>query len=434
MITTKRLTVVGIALVLMLIPAATWATGTPSDDAGDGVGMMTGEVTFYTIDEWAKLPALVPYFESFTETFAEEHPGATATVLSDPFMTWLSKTLVMFAAGNAPDVVLTGSMYPELANGGYLADMKPLFDQAFFDDFPAAALDTYNWKGQLQASVPFTLDPKILYYNKDLFRQAGLDPEKPPVTWDEFLAAAEALSKIGVYGYSMGSLASQGFPEEGIYCSTAAGPVTKIDANGNLVPNVDTPEFRGFLQLMLDMVPYYEPDFASVDPGQSGTLFCQQKAGMIVQGPFIFDQNDIPYDTEWIGQGLVPKPTADGIGGSVGGGFAIGINAATEHPELSAELVRLIFRPGVNDKLMTNAPASISSYEASDYATNPFFATEQEQMKTAYQGTRFDLTRNTVKIAVLDTFAQVLLGSATIDDAVPALEATIADLIAQAEE
>ena len=29
-----------------------------------------------------------------------------------------------------------------------------------------------------------------MYYNKDMFKEAGLDPEKPPVTWDEFLASA----------------------------------------------------------------------------------------------------------------------------------------------------------------------------------------------------------------------------------------------------
>jgi ABC-type glycerol-3-phosphate transport system substrate-binding protein len=422
-----------LALAMILIPGFLWASGQQGKEAPKAGAVQTGKVSFYTIDEWTKIPALMPYFKQLTDRFAQENPGSEAVVLSDPFGTWMNKILVMFAAGNAPDVVLNGGMFPSLANAGYLIDMTPLFDKAFFDDFPQAALATFNWKGKLQGSLPFTLDPKVLYYNKDLFRKAGLDPEKPPVTWDDFKADAKALSAIGVYGYAMGSLGTKGFPEEGLYCSTAAGPVTKYDANGNLVPNVNTAAFRGWLQLLVDLKPYYEPDFATVDHGQGGTLFALQKAGMYIAGPYIFDQNKVPYDTPWIGQALVPKPAADGVGGSVGGGFAIGINAATKYPQLAANLVKLIFWPGLNDKLMTNAPASIKCFAASDYAKNPFFDIEKKQMLTAYLPYRVDLTTNQVPTAVLDVVAQVLLGKTSIDDAIPSLEATLTKIIAEAK-
>ncbi len=39
-----------------------------------------------------------------------------------------------------------------------------------------------------------------MYYNKDMFKAAGLDPEKPPVTWDEFLAAGKKLTHGNQYG------------------------------------------------------------------------------------------------------------------------------------------------------------------------------------------------------------------------------------------
>src|SRR5690606_26146924 len=42
-------------------------------------------------------------------------------------------------------------------------------------------------------AVPFNTDTRLLFYNKDAFKEAGLDPEKPPATWDELEEYAEKL-------------------------------------------------------------------------------------------------------------------------------------------------------------------------------------------------------------------------------------------------
>ncbi|MZQ86143.1 extracellular solute-binding protein [Paenibacillus sp. 5J-6] len=51
-------------------------------------------------------------------------------------------------------------------------------------------------------SMPFNTSNPILYYNKDMFKAAGLDPEKPPTTYEEVAKAAQALSKDGKAGAS----------------------------------------------------------------------------------------------------------------------------------------------------------------------------------------------------------------------------------------
>ncbi|USB32967.1 ABC transporter substrate-binding protein [Paenibacillus sp. YPG26] len=64
----------------------------------------------------------------------------------------------------------------------------------------------YTFDGK-QYSMPFNTSNPILYYNKDLFKAAGLDPEKPPATYEEVKKAAEALSAKGhpasfaIYGW-----------------------------------------------------------------------------------------------------------------------------------------------------------------------------------------------------------------------------------------
>ncbi len=59
----------------------------------------------------------------------------------------------------------------------------------------------YTFDGELY-SMPFNSSNPILYYNKDMFKEAGLDPEKPPQTYEEVETYARMLTKDGQYGVS----------------------------------------------------------------------------------------------------------------------------------------------------------------------------------------------------------------------------------------
>ena len=60
-------------------------------------------------------------------------------------------------------------------------------------------LNYYKFDGKLY-SMPFNTSNPILYYNKDMFKAAGLDPEKPPTTFEDVTKASQALSKDGKAG------------------------------------------------------------------------------------------------------------------------------------------------------------------------------------------------------------------------------------------
>jgi sn-glycerol 3-phosphate transport system substrate-binding protein len=85
-----------------------------------------------------------------------------------------------------------GAIYPvhEL-----MRDQGEAFDPSVY--FPMIAGYYADVDGKL-LSFPFNSSTPILYYNKDLFRAAGLDPEKPPRTWPELEAAARKLLGAGV--------------------------------------------------------------------------------------------------------------------------------------------------------------------------------------------------------------------------------------------
>lgn len=66
--------------------------------------------------------------------------------------------------------------------------------------------------GQIEGKtwgIPFQRSTIVAYYNKDLFRAAGLDPEAPPTTWDEMISMGKALTKDDTYGLM---IPSTGYP------------------------------------------------------------------------------------------------------------------------------------------------------------------------------------------------------------------------------
>ncbi|MBD0381773.1 ABC transporter substrate-binding protein [Paenibacillus sedimenti] len=84
-----------------------------------------------------------------------------------------------------------------------ITPMQTFIDADKFDlsQLEENILNYYKFDNKLY-SMPFNTSNPILYYNKDMFKAAGLDPEKPPTTYEEVAKAAQALSKDGKSGAS----------------------------------------------------------------------------------------------------------------------------------------------------------------------------------------------------------------------------------------
>jgi sn-glycerol 3-phosphate transport system substrate-binding protein len=99
---------------------------------------------------------------------------------------------------------------PVLIDLQVIEPMQIFIDRDKFDlgDLEPNALAYYSDGGKLYG-MPFNIATPILYYNKDAFRAAGLDPEKPPRTFAQVTQAAQKLTKRGAdgkvarYGYAM---------------------------------------------------------------------------------------------------------------------------------------------------------------------------------------------------------------------------------------
>ena len=81
-------------------------------------------------------------------------------------------------------------------------------DKEWLGSFYPALMANGKIEGQTWG-IPFQRSTIVAYYNKDLFRAAGLDPEAPPTTWDEMIEMGKALTKDDTYGLM---IPSTGYP------------------------------------------------------------------------------------------------------------------------------------------------------------------------------------------------------------------------------
>ncbi len=112
--------------------------------------------------------------------------------------------IAAFRANAAPHLVQmfevgTGTM---MAAGRAVKPTHELLSEAGvpidFNDYLPAVRGYYQTADGRQMSMPFNSSTAVMYWNKDLFRRAGLDPEKPPATWRELEDAAQRLKAAGV--------------------------------------------------------------------------------------------------------------------------------------------------------------------------------------------------------------------------------------------
>ena len=74
--------------------------------------------------------------------------------------------------------------------------------KSYIDDFLPSFMEDSYVDGKIY-SIPFQRSTEILYYNKDKFKEAGLDPESPPKNWDELLEDAKKLTNDSCYGVAI---------------------------------------------------------------------------------------------------------------------------------------------------------------------------------------------------------------------------------------
>jgi multiple sugar transport system substrate-binding protein len=143
--------------------------------------------------------AMQETMQTLADAYMEANPGVEVTLELEPEG---GAFQALIAAGNQPDLIIT-SLGPQL---GTLVAQDVAVElgalEGAEDLFATIAPETVTELSGGLYYMPIGIDVTMMIYNRDLFEQAGLDPDVPPATWDEFLAAAEAIDNLGddIYG------------------------------------------------------------------------------------------------------------------------------------------------------------------------------------------------------------------------------------------
>ena len=136
------------------------------------------------------------FWENIKSGFEQENPNIKIEWISAPFGEIVQQVSNMAGGGEYVDLIFGEiDWMPNLVDSGIVCPITDIMSQEYIDDFYSNVLEAHSIDGQIYA-LPLYVGPYILYINKDLFEQAGLDAENPPTTYDEMLICAEKLSKI----------------------------------------------------------------------------------------------------------------------------------------------------------------------------------------------------------------------------------------------
>jgi multiple sugar transport system substrate-binding protein len=180
------------------------------------------------------------YHYKMAEEFSAKNPDIKVNVRSVQFPDMVNELAKAMATGEAPDVTYIDNPDVALfASRKLLLDMKPMIDKSSvikLDTIFPGPLASVSFKGGVYG-IPRGANTIALYYNADLFKAAGLDPAKPPKTWDELYDTAKKLTnkEKGVYGLAFSAAAS----EEGTFqflpwLQMAGGDYNKVNVPGGV--------------------------------------------------------------------------------------------------------------------------------------------------------------------------------------------------------
>ncbi len=161
------------------------------------------EVTWWHAMSGGRLEPVKHLVEEFNKT----HPNITVNAtFTGSYQETLNKAITAAKAGNPPNIIQTYEVGTQMMwDSPYIVPIEDLAEPGEVDwgDYLSVVRRYYtNPEGKL-VSMPFNSSTAILYYNKDMFEEAGLDPNNPPTTYAEMTEAGRKLLDSGVVDHAI---------------------------------------------------------------------------------------------------------------------------------------------------------------------------------------------------------------------------------------
>lgn len=409
-------------LVLLLIPANMFASGQQDAQAGVEENEIT-EIVYWQYFYETKKDTV----DTLIELFEAENPDIKVTQQTFPYEQYNTKVASSVPSGEGPNVInLYYGWLPKYIDSGYLQPLpESVFSQERIQSEFFSLVDAAKFNGSYYA-LPTAVRSLALFWNKDLFKAAGLDPETPPKTVEELVEFAKLLTKTD----KQGNYLQTGFTLELRAQLHHWLREVLIRQYGGTPYNEDSTQVTYNNQAGYDAFKFFTeletvkkigmPNFMTDDV----TAFKSGMMGMTIDGSFrlgTFDKIDT------LNYGVTELPSMNGEKYNFASFWANGITSFTEGKELEASLKFLDFLTSETAmsmwlKNVGELPAKKALAVKDEYSNDPKYGPFIKGLEYA-TATKF-IDESSQRQVWIDAYDQVILNGMSIEDAVNAAAET----------
>ncbi|MGN8022605.1 extracellular solute-binding protein [Phyllobacterium sp. 22229] len=271
---------------------------------------------------------------AMTEAFTKANPDVTVNLEFVPYEGLHDKTVLAQGSGGGYDVVLFDVIWPaEYATNKVLLDVSDKITGDMKTGVLPGAWTTVEYQGK-RYGMPWILDTKYLFYNKEILEKAGI--KTPPKTWAELAEQAKIIKDKGLLATPIAWSWSQA---EAAICDYA----TLVSAYGGSFIKDGKPVFQsgGGLDALNYMVDSYKSGLTNPNSKEFleedvRRVFQNGEAAFALNWTYMYNMANDPKDSKVAGKvGVVPAPGIDGKStvSAVNGSMGLGITSTSKHPD-----------------------------------------------------------------------------------------------------
>lgn len=389
---------------------------------------------------WSAGETEMKNYKQIINMFEQEYPNIIVKyeVITQMFH---ENILASYAAGAAPDVFyLDSSWAPVFIEKGALYPISDLVSQDFINQYYSFLLEPFKGPDGKLYGLPKDWSMLMLFYNKKLFEQAGIN--NPPDTWDELVKDAEIIAnKTGVPGLAiylggfnryMPVALSNGAPKPWF-----AKPSDASWFDNPVVKETMTWYINLYLKGKIErenkgLTPYVVAP-QDVGAGWLGDAFGSQKVAMVISGnwmiPFLKDQYpDFKFGEDW---DIAPVPKGSQGRITMVYTVALAINSKTEHPEAAVEFVKYVLGPEGQKQLVVNMGHTLPSIKS--LANDPNMWPEQKKSLSfhydQYQVFLWGPKTGELEEKISNIMASAMRGEISIDEALQSMKQVVQEVL-----
>ena len=357
---------------------------------------------------------------AMTEAFTKGNPDIKVNLEFVPYEGLHDKTVLAQGAGNAYDVVLFDVIWPaEFAANNVLVDVTSKITDEMKAGVLPGAWTTVKYDGKFYG-MPWILDTKYLFYNKEILAKAGI--ANPPKTWEELAADAKIIKDKGILATPIAWSWAQA---EAAICDYT----TLVSAFGGDFLKDGKPAFQsgGGLDALKYMVDSYtsgitNPNSKEFLEEDVRKVFENGDAAFALNWTYMYNMANDPKDSKVAGKvGVVPAPGVAGKSeaSAVNGSMGLGVTTVSKHQDEAWKYV--VF---MTSQATQNAYAKLSlPIWASSYEDPAVTKGQEELIAAAKVGLAAMYPRPTtpkyqeISVALQQAIQEALLGQSSPEDA-----------------